>query len=108
MLVELRAENYAVIDHAMCGLRAGAEPADRRDRSGEVDPGRTPLALLMGGKASAEVGAARRGGRPFVACVFEATAGAEAILKKTGSTPEGQRHYFCAGRFCPRARAACL
>ena len=46
------------------------------------------LALLMGGKASAEV--VRHGAdKAVVACVFEATPGAEAILEENGIDAEG-------------------
>ena len=39
MLIEMRLENYAVIDNLVVEFGQGLEPADRRDRSGEVDPG---------------------------------------------------------------------
>src|SRR5208283_3524578 len=46
------------------------------------------LALLMGGKASAEV--VRHGAeKAVVACVFEATTGAETILEENGIDAEG-------------------
>ena len=46
------------------------------------------LALLMGGKASAEL--VRHGAdKAVVACVFESTAGAEAILEENGIDAEG-------------------
>src|SRR5271154_7555238 len=57
MLLELRAENYAVIDHA--------------------------VALLLGGKASSDV--VRHGAEKAVlGCVFESTPGAAAILEANG------------------------
>src|SRR5580693_163964 len=69
MLVELRAENYAVIDHAIAVFGPG-------------------LNLLTGGKASAEV--VRHGAeKAVVACVFESTLGAETILEENGIDAEG-------------------
>ena len=54
MLVELRAENYAVIDHAIATFGSGLNLL-----TGETGAGKSilvdALALLMGGKASAEV-----------------------------------------------------
>jgi DNA repair protein RecN (Recombination protein N) len=87
MLVELRAENYAVIDHAIAVLGPGLNLL-----TGETGAGKSilvdALALLMGGKASAEV--VRHGAdKAVVACVFESTAGAEAILEENGIDAEG-------------------
>jgi DNA repair protein RecN (Recombination protein N) len=87
MLVELRAENYAVIDHAIAVFGPGLNLL-----TGETGAGKSilvdALALLMGGKASAEV--VRHGAdKAVVACVFEATHGAEAILEENGIDAEG-------------------
>ena len=82
MLVELRAENYAVIDHAIAVFGPGLNLL-----TGETGAGKSilvdALALLMGGKASAEV--VRHGAdKAVVSCVFESTQGAEAILEENG------------------------
>ena len=87
MLVELRAENYAVIDHAIAVFGPGLNLL-----TGETGAGKSilvdALALLMGGKASADV--VRHGAeKAVVACVFESTAGAEAILEENGIDAEG-------------------
>ena len=82
MLVELRAENYAVIDHAIAVFGPGLNLL-----TGETGAGKSilvdALALLMGGKSSTEV--VRHGAeKAVVSCVFEATAGADAILEENG------------------------
>jgi DNA repair protein RecN (Recombination protein N) len=87
MLLELRAENYAVIDHAIAVFGPGLNLL-----SGETGAGKSilvdALALLMGEKASSEV--VRHGAeRAVVACVFESTPGAEATLEANGIDPEG-------------------
>ena len=87
MLVELRAENYAVIDHAIATFGPGLNLL-----TGETGAGKSilvdALALLMGGKASAEV--VRHGTeKAVVSCVFESTSGAEAILEENGIDAEG-------------------
>jgi DNA repair protein RecN (Recombination protein N) len=87
MLVELRAENYAVIDHAIAVFGPGLNLL-----TGETGAGKSilvdALALLMGGKASAEV--VRHGAeKAVVACVFEATPGAENVLEENGIDSEG-------------------
>jgi len=87
MLVELRAENYAVIDHAIAIFGPGLNLL-----TGETGAGKSilvdALALLMGGKASAEV--VRHGAeKAVVACVFESTPGAETILEENGIDAEG-------------------
>jgi len=87
MLVELRAENYAVIDHAIAVFGPGLNLL-----TGETGAGKSilvdALALLMGGKASAEI--VRHGAeKSVVACVFEATPAAEAILEENGIDAEG-------------------
>jgi DNA repair protein RecN (Recombination protein N) len=87
MLVELRAENYAVIDHAIAVFGPGLNLL-----TGETGAGKSilvdALALLMGGKASAEV--VRHGAdKAVVACVFESTTGAETILEENGIDADG-------------------
>ena len=87
MLVELRAENYAVIDHAIAAFGPGLNLL-----TGETGAGKSilvdALALLMGGKASAEV--VRHGAdKAVVACVFESTSGAETILEENGIDADG-------------------
>jgi len=74
MLVELRAENYAVIDHAIAVFGSGLNLL-----TGETGAGKSilvdALALLMGGKSSVEA---------VVSCVFESTASAETVLEENG------------------------
>ena len=87
MLVELRAENYAVIDHAIASFGSGLNLL-----TGETGAGKSilvdALALLMGGKASTEL--VRHGAdKAVVACVFESTPAAEAILEENGIDSEG-------------------
>ena len=87
MLIELRAENYAVIDHAIAVFGPGLNLL-----TGETGAGKSilvdALALLMGGKSSAEV--VRHGAdKAVVSCVFESTANAEAILEENGIDAEG-------------------
>ena len=87
MLVELRAENYAVIDHAIAVLGPGLNLL-----TGETGAGKSilvdALALLMGGKSSADV--VRHGAdKAVVSCVFESTAAADAILEENGIDSTG-------------------
>ncbi len=87
MLVELRAENYAVIDHAIASFGPGLNLL-----TGETGAGKSilvdALALLMGGKASAEL--VRHGAdKAVVSCVFESTANAETILEENGIDSAG-------------------
>ena len=87
MLVELRAENYAVIDHAIASFGPGLNLL-----TGETGAGKSilvdALALLMGGKSSVDL--VRHGAdRAVVSCVFESTSGAEAILEENGIDSEG-------------------
>src|SRR6202142_1364497 len=87
MLVELRAENYAVIDHAIASFGSGLNLL-----TGETGAGKSilvdTLALLMGGKSSADV--VRHGAeKAVVSCVFESTPGAETILEENGLDSEG-------------------
>jgi DNA repair protein RecN (Recombination protein N) len=87
MLLELRAENYAVIDHAIAVFGPGLNLL-----TGETGAGKSilvdALALLMGDKASSDV--VRHGAdRAVVACVFESTPGAESTLEANGIDAEG-------------------
>ena len=87
MLLELRAENYAVIDHAVAEFGAGLNLL-----TGETGAGKSilidALVLLLGGKASADL--VRHGAEKAVlGCVFEATPGAEEILEANGVDPDG-------------------
>jgi len=88
MLLELRAENYAVIDHAIAGFGPGLNLL-----TGETGAGKSilvdALALLMGQKASA--GIIRHGAdRAVLSCVFESTPGADAVLEANGIDAEGE------------------
>lgn len=87
MLLELRAENYAVIDHAIAVFGPGLNLL-----TGETGAGKSilvdALALLMGSKASSDV--VRHGAdKAVVSCVFESTAGSEATLEANGIDVEG-------------------
>jgi DNA repair protein RecN (Recombination protein N) len=87
MLLELRAENYAVIDHAVAGFGPGLNLL-----TGETGAGKSilidALAILLGAKGSAEV--VRHGAeKAVVSCVFETTPGAEAVLEANGIDVEG-------------------
>jgi DNA repair protein RecN (Recombination protein N) len=87
MLLELRAENYAVIDRAVASFGNGLNLL-----TGETGAGKSilidALALLLGGKASADV--VRHGEeKAVVGCVFEMTPGAAAILEENGIDCEG-------------------
>ncbi len=87
MLLELRAENYAVMDHAVAVFGPGLNLL-----TGETGAGKSilidALALLLGGKASSDV--VRFGAeRAVLGCVFESTPGAEEILEVNGIDPEG-------------------
>jgi len=82
MLLELRAENYAVIDQAVASFGPGLNLL-----TGETGAGKSilidVLALLLGGKASSDV--VRHGAEKAVlGCVFEGTVGAAAILDTNG------------------------
>jgi DNA repair protein RecN (Recombination protein N) len=86
MLLELRAENYAVIDRAVATFGLGLNLL-----TGETGAGKSilidALALLLGGKASADV--VRHGAeKAVVGCVFELTPGAAAILDENGIDSE--------------------
>jgi DNA repair protein RecN (Recombination protein N) len=82
MLLELRAENYAVIDRAAATFGNGLNLL-----TGETGAGKSilidALALLLGGKASSDV--VRHGAeKAVVSCVFEMTPGARAVLETNG------------------------
>jgi DNA repair protein RecN (Recombination protein N) len=86
MLLELRAENYAVIDQAVASFGPGLNLL-----TGETGAGKSilidALALLLGGKASSDI--VRHGAEKAVlGCVFESTAGAAAILDSNGIDAE--------------------
>jgi DNA repair protein RecN (Recombination protein N) len=86
MLLELRAENYAVIDRAAAAFGPGLNLL-----TGETGAGKSilidALALLLGGKASSDV--VRHGAeKAVVGCVFEMTPGAMAILEANGIEAE--------------------
>jgi DNA repair protein RecN (Recombination protein N) len=86
MLLELRAENYAVIDRAAAAFGPGLNLM-----TGETGAGKSilidALALLLGGKASSDV--VRHGAeKAVVGCVFEMTPGAMAILDANGIEAE--------------------
>ena len=101
MLVELRAENYAVIDHAIASFGPGLNLL-----TGETGAGKSilvdALALLLGGKGSGEL--VRHGAeKAALSCVFESTPGAEAILEANGIDAEGaeiilRREIFSNGK----------
>jgi DNA repair protein RecN (Recombination protein N) len=86
MLLELRAENYAVIDRAVATFGPGLNLL-----TGETGAGKSilidALALLLGGKASPDV--VRHGSdKAVVGCVFELTQGAAVILEANGIDSE--------------------
>ena len=86
MLLDLRAENYAVIDRAAVELGPGLNLL-----TGETGAGKSilidALALLLGGKASGDV--IRHGSeKAIISCTFDMTAGARAILEDLGIDPD--------------------
>ncbi len=88
MLLELRAENYAVIDRASAAFGTGLNLL-----TGETGAGKSilidALVLLLGGKASADF--VRHGAeKAVVACAFEMTPGARAVLEENGIDSESE------------------
>jgi DNA repair protein RecN (Recombination protein N) len=88
MLLELRAENYAVIDATVAEFGPGLNLL-----TGETGAGKSilidALALLLGGKASSDL--VRHGAdKAVVSCVFESTAGAERVLEENGVDGGGE------------------
>ncbi len=88
MLLELRAENYIVVDNVTVAFGPGLNLL-----TGETGAGKSilidALGLLLGEKASAEI--VRHGAeRALVACVFEATPGALEILEANGLDAAGE------------------
>ena len=82
MLLELRAENYAVIDATVAEFGPGLNLL-----TGETGAGKSilidALTLLLGGKASSDL--VRHGAeKAILSCVFEATPGAETLLEENG------------------------
>ena len=82
MLLELRAENYAVIDATVAEFGPGLNLL-----TGETGAGKSilidALALLLGGKASSDL--VRHGAdKAVLSCVFETTPGAEKVLEENG------------------------
>ncbi len=87
MLLELRVENYAVIDHVAVEFAPGLNLL-----TGETGAGKSllidALSLLLGEKASSEV--IRHGAeKAVVSCVFEAEPAAAAVLEENGLDLEG-------------------
>lgn len=89
MLLELRAENYAVIDRAVATFGTGLNLL-----TGETGAGKSilidALVLLLGGKASSDV--VRHGTeKAVVSCAFEMTPGAGAVLEANGIDVEEEQ-----------------
>jgi DNA repair protein RecN (Recombination protein N) len=87
MLLELRAENYAVIDRTVAVFGPGLNLM-----TGETGAGKSilidALQMLLGGKASSDI--VRHGEeKAVISCVFEMTPGAQALLEANGIDAEG-------------------
>lgn len=101
MLLELRAENYAVIDRTVATFGLGLNLL-----TGETGAGKSilidALVLLLGGKASADF--VRHGEeKAVVGCVFELTPGAAVVLDENGIDSESdhillRREIFANGK----------
>ena len=104
MLLELRAENYAVIDRAGAQFGAGLNLL-----TGETGAGKSilidALALLLGGKASPDF--VRHGAeKAVVSCAFEATPGALKVLEANGIDADPDADGDAAGILLRREIAA--
>ncbi len=89
MLLELRAENFAVIDSTVAEFGPGLNLL-----TGETGAGKSilidALAMLLGGKGSSEL--VRHGAEKAVlSCVFESTPGTEALLEANGLDSGGDQ-----------------
>jgi len=80
MLLELRAENYAVIDHAIAGFGPGLNLLTGETGAGKIHPRRRPR-LLMGQKASTRHPPGSD--RAVLSCVFESTQAPSSSSKPT-------------------------
>ncbi|MBS1822214.1 MAG: DNA repair protein RecN [Acidobacteria bacterium] len=88
MLLELRAENYAVIDRSAASFGPGLNLM-----TGETGAGKSilidALQMLLGGKASSDI--VRHGEeRAVLSCVFELTPSAETVLEANGIDSEDE------------------
>ena len=89
MLLELRAENFAVIDATVAEFGPGLNLL-----TGETGAGKSilidALAMLLGGKGSSDL--VRHGAEKAVlSCVFESTPGTEAVLEAQGLDSAGDQ-----------------
>lgn len=96
MLLELRAENYAVIDRTDLEFGAGLNLL-----TGETGAGKSilidALALLLGGKSSGDM--VRHGSeKAVIACTFDATPGARAVLDANGVDPDSDTDHILLRR----------
>jgi DNA repair ATPase RecN len=101
MLLELRAENYAVIDQAVASFGPGLNLL-----TGETGAGKSilidALELLLGGKASSDV--VRHGAeRAVLGCVFESTP----VWTPMESMRARRRTLCCGARLPLAAKDAC-